>query len=74
MPKLVAFIETSFAEEEVFNAETSSHDDIELVQDEDNTASGNNTVIRITVEDAIQQEKCIVFTDVLMSLLKELHG
>ena len=31
-------------------------------------------VVRITAEDAIQQEKCIVFTDALMSLLKELHG
>ena len=44
------------------------------MQDEDNAASGNTTVIRITAEDAIQQEKCIVFTDALMSLLKELHG
>lgn len=43
------------------------------MQDEDNVASGNTTVVRISAEHAIRQEKCIVITDALMSLLKELY-
>jgi hypothetical protein len=52
------------------------NDDEELAEDEDeeNETSGNTRVKRISVEDAMHQEKCIVFTDAIMSLLKELHG
>ena len=60
----------SFIEEEVFNTEIGGHNDEELAQDEGNDSS----VKRISVEDAIHQEKCVVFTDAIMSLLKELHG
>ena len=66
----------SFIEDEVFNATIDGNDDEELAEDEDeeNETSGNTRVKRISVEDAIHQEKCIVFTDAIMSLLKELHG
>ena len=63
-------LEASFIEEEVFNTEIGGHNDEELAQDEGNDSS----IKRISVEDAIHQEKCIVFTDAIMSLLKELHG
>ena len=59
----------SFIEDEVFNATIDGKD-----EDEENETSGNTRVKRISVEDAIHQEKRIVFTDAIMSLLKELHG
>jgi hypothetical protein len=59
-------LEASFIEEEVFNTEIGGHNDEELAQDEGNDSS----VKRINVEDhAIHQEKCVVFTDAIMSLL-----
>ena len=62
-------LEASCIEEEVFYTEIGGHND-ELAGDEGNESS----VKQISVEDAIQQEKCIVCTDGLMSLLKELNG
>ncbi|CAB3980861.1 Hypothetical predicted protein [Paramuricea clavata] len=63
-------LKASFIEEEVFNTEIGGHNDEELAQDEGN----ESFVKRISVEDAIHQEKCVVFTDAIMSLLRELHG
>ena len=54
------------------------HDDV----DEDEMAGARKTgstgytsfVEEVAPKEAVQMEKCIVFTDTLMSLLKELHG
>ena len=65
-------------EEEVFNTILGGHDDV----DEDEMPGARETgstgytssVQEVTPKEAVQMEKCIVFTDTLMSLLKELHG
>ena len=65
-------------EEEVFNTILGGHDDV----DEDEMPGARETgstgytssVQEVTPKEAVQMEKCLVFTDTLMSLLKELHG
>ena len=66
--------ETSL-EEEIFNTEIYEHHDNEIDDDCDE-ASGNigMNVKTITPEEAVEMEKCIVFTDTLLTLLVELHG
>ena len=58
------------------NTSICGHNDEVLVDDgnEASDSTENIPVMTVTPEEAIQMEKCIVFTDTLMSLLKELHG
>ena len=55
---------------EEYNLVVGGHDDDgETIQE-----SVETPVQYVTSDDAIKREKCIVFTDVLMSLIKSLHG
>jgi hypothetical protein len=62
-------------EDDVFNTSIYGHND--KVLEDDGTEASDSTenipVMTVPPEEAIQMEKCIVFTDTLMSLLKELH-
>ena len=63
-------------EDDVFNTSIYGHNDEVLADDgtETSDSADNIPVMTVPPEEAIQMEKCIVFTDTLMSLLKELHG
>ena len=71
--------ETSI-EEEVFNTNLGGHDDIgeheqQLTGNGESDSTGYTSSVQgVTPDKAVQMEKCIVFTDTLVSLLKELHG
>ena len=65
-------------EEEVFNTIIGGHDDVDEdempVARETGSTGYTSSVQEVAPKEAVQMEKCIVFTDTLMSLLKELHG
>ena len=68
-------------EEEVFNTLIYGHDEEdaenEMPDGDGNQETGSNenlAVQKITPDEAIKMEKCIVFTDTLLLLLEELHG
>ena len=55
----------------MLNVSVNGNDGNEPIEDESDT---HFTVETVTSEEAITMEKCIVFTDTLMSLLTPVHG
>ena len=65
-------------EDELYNTVFDGHDE-ETAGDDDEgmlegTQSSSSKVPEITPEEAIASEKCVVFTDIIMSLLKSVNG
>ena len=64
---------------EVFNITIGGHDEEEPKDPDDEGSTYQQTrssykVQEVSPDDAIKSEKCIVFTDILMSLIKAVHG
>ena len=62
----------------IFNITINGHNGDEIEQEHEDKGTVPHeyvsTVDMVTPEEAIKMEKCIVFTDTLMSLITSLHG
>lgn len=65
-------------EKDVYNTTIDGHDGEDQEDEEKEETSqerdGASKVLEVTPEEAIKMEKCIVFTDVIISLLTDVHG
>lgn len=70
------------SEDEVYDTTTNGHDGKESederykdeIDKDECMDMSNSTVEQVDADKATKQKKCIVFTDIIMSLLFELHG
>ena len=67
-------LDKSSVEVEVHDVTIDGHDDQQIDDDQEEPRQASRQAVVVTSKDAIGMEKCIVFTEHIMSLLLQLHG
>lgn len=67
-------LDRSSVEVEVHDVTIDGHDDKQIDDDQEEPSQASRQAVVVTPKDAIGMEKCIVFTEHIMSLLLQLHG
>ena len=67
-------LDISSVEVEVHDVTIDGHDDEQIDDDQEEPSQASRQAVVVTSKDAFGMEKCIVFTEHIMSLLLQLHG